>query len=47
MDVEAISVIVRCRFNTTIKTDPYRLSIKMGIWRFGAGRYTAIYTKKK
>ncbi|MEC0297160.1 class I SAM-dependent methyltransferase [Peribacillus frigoritolerans] len=30
MDVEGISVTVRCRFNTTIKTDPYRLSIKMG-----------------
>ncbi|MGG3476345.1 methyltransferase domain-containing protein [Peribacillus frigoritolerans] len=29
MDVEGISVTVRCRFNTTIKTDPYRLSIKM------------------
>ncbi|MDW7613640.1 class I SAM-dependent methyltransferase [Peribacillus simplex] len=30
MDVEGISVTVHCRFNTTIKTDPYRLSIKMG-----------------
>ncbi|MFH0065649.1 class I SAM-dependent methyltransferase [Peribacillus sp. NPDC056705] len=30
MDVEGISAAVRCRFNTTIKTDPYRLSIKMG-----------------
>ncbi|MGE7761977.1 class I SAM-dependent methyltransferase [Peribacillus sp. NPDC097895] len=30
MDVEGVSVTVRCRFNTTIKTDPYRLSIKMG-----------------
>ncbi|MEY9870189.1 hypothetical protein ABIE66_005568 [Peribacillus sp. B2I2] len=35
MDVEGASVTVRCRFNTTIKTDPYRLSIKLGdmeIW---------------
>ncbi len=30
MDVDGVSVTVRCRFNTTIKTDPYRLSIKMG-----------------
>ncbi|MFP3508959.1 class I SAM-dependent methyltransferase [Peribacillus sp. SIMBA_075] len=30
MDVEGISVTVHCRFNTTIKTDPYRLPIKMG-----------------
>ncbi|MED3908150.1 class I SAM-dependent methyltransferase [Peribacillus simplex] len=30
MDVEGVSATVHCRFNTTIKTDPYRLSIKMG-----------------
>ncbi|MGZ9814857.1 class I SAM-dependent methyltransferase [Peribacillus simplex] len=30
MDVEGVSATVHCRFNTTIKTDPYRLSLKMG-----------------
>ncbi|WP_342603612.1 class I SAM-dependent methyltransferase [Peribacillus sp. FSL E2-0159] len=30
MDVEGVSATVHCWFNTTIKTDPYRLSLKMG-----------------
>ncbi|MGE7765395.1 class I SAM-dependent methyltransferase [Peribacillus sp. NPDC096540] len=35
MEVDGVSVTVRCLFNMTIKTDPYRLSIKIGemeIW---------------
>lgn len=30
MEVEGVSVKVGCRYNTTIKTDPYRLSIPLG-----------------
>ncbi|WP_285768016.1 class I SAM-dependent methyltransferase [Peribacillus sp. SI8-4] len=30
MEVEGVSVKVGCRYNTTIKTDPYRLSIMLG-----------------
>ncbi|MGE7875828.1 class I SAM-dependent methyltransferase [Peribacillus muralis] len=30
MEVEGISITVGCRYNTTIKTDPYRLSIPVG-----------------
>ncbi|MGG4153221.1 class I SAM-dependent methyltransferase [Peribacillus muralis] len=30
MEVQGISITVGCRYNTTIKTDPYRLSIPLG-----------------
>ncbi|MFE0504769.1 class I SAM-dependent methyltransferase [Peribacillus butanolivorans] len=35
LEIEGVTVTVRCLFNMTIKTDPYRLSIKIGemeIW---------------
>ena len=35
LEIDGITVTVRCLFNMTIKTDPYRLSIKIGemeIW---------------